>query len=292
MRIAFSTLGCPDWTFPQILGMAAQAGYDGIELRYVQGEEALWKLPVFSGSELAASNRAIADLGIAIVCVDTTCRFHWVDPHSRQRAVEEGERMADLAAALHATGIRVFGETVQPGANRGRTRCWIAECMRTLAEKTCPKGVEVWIETHGDFASGAETAAILQEAGGEGVGAIWDPANCFVQSNEQPLEGAPLLGAAIRNVPERSEPKPQRPLGTCADGSGFLPLAPGTRRVAKTSLWQICNLRVGEKMVPAGTTQSQARRRTAGLRRLGSLQAPATSNPTPGWGSRGGFELG
>jgi len=53
MKLSFSTLACPDWTIPQITAMAAGAGYDGIELRFVQGEDSLWKLPVFSGAERA-----------------------------------------------------------------------------------------------------------------------------------------------------------------------------------------------------------------------------------------------
>ena len=59
MKISFSTLACPDWTMPQIIAMAAGESYDGIELRFVQGEDSLWKLPVFSGKELASTKRAL-----------------------------------------------------------------------------------------------------------------------------------------------------------------------------------------------------------------------------------------
>jgi sugar phosphate isomerase/epimerase len=203
-KIAFSTLACPEWTLPEIVRMASKAGYQGIELRFVQGEDALWKLPVFCGAELAATKRTIRDSGLEIVCVDTSCRFHWPKPQDRQRAVEEGERMADLAASLGAPGIRVFGDTIQSGADRINTRRWIAESVRALAEKTIPKGVGVWLETHGDFASSAETLAILRDAGwsleSKALGTIWDPANCFVDSDERPSDGGHVLGPVIRNV--------------------------------------------------------------------------------------------
>ena len=42
--------------------------------------------------------------------------------------------MADLAAELGAPGLRVFGDTIQPGADRASTRSWIAESIRELAE--------------------------------------------------------------------------------------------------------------------------------------------------------------
>lgn len=200
MKLSFSTLACPDWTLPQIIAIASTAGYDGVELRFVENEDSLWKLPVFRGKELAAAKRAFSDHGLTISCLDTSCRFHSPDADERARWLTEGERMADLAAALGAPGMRVFGDTIQPGADRASTRSWIADSIRTLAENTGPKGIEVWLETHGDFATGSETAAILAEAGCAQTGAIWDPANCFLESGERPQEGAARLGASIRHI--------------------------------------------------------------------------------------------
>lgn len=185
---------------PQITAMGSSAGYDGIELRFVENEDLLWKLPAFRGTQLAATRQSLSDHGLVISCVDTSCRFHSPDAQERARWLEEGERMADLAGALNAPGIRVFGETIQVGADRASTRHWIADSIRTLAERIAAIGIEVWLETHGDFASASATAEILSEAGSSQVGAVWDPANCFVESGEQPQEGASQLGARIRHV--------------------------------------------------------------------------------------------
>jgi sugar phosphate isomerase/epimerase len=200
MKVSFSTLACPDWTMPQIIAMAAREGYDGIELRFVQGEDSLWKLPAFSGVELAATRRALADHAITVSCLDTSCRFHSPDSAERRQWMTEGERMADLAAELGAPGLRVFGDTIQPGADRESTQSWIADSIRELAEVAAPKGVEVWIENHGDFATAPQTAAILAQAACSRVGVVWDPANSFVAAQEQPANGAALLRAAIRHV--------------------------------------------------------------------------------------------
>jgi len=200
VKLSFSTLACPDWTMPQIIAIAASLGYDGIELRFVQGEDSLWKLPVFQGRELIATKRTIADCGLAISCLDTSCRFHSPDIGERNAWLEGGSRMSDLAAALGTPGLRVFGDTIQPGADRDSTRSWIAEGVRKLVEITSPKGVEVWLETHGDFASSAETLAILKQTGVAHAGAVWDPANCFIEANESPSQGAAKLGSAIRHV--------------------------------------------------------------------------------------------
>jgi sugar phosphate isomerase/epimerase len=108
--------------------------------------------------------------------------------------------MADLAAALEAPGIRVFGDTIQPGADRASTRAWIAESIRQLAENITSTGVEVWLETHGDFAGSAETAAILHQASHPKAAVLWDPANCFIESKESAQAGAARLGASIRHM--------------------------------------------------------------------------------------------
>src|SRR3984885_4595617 len=136
MRVSFSTLACPDWTMPQIIAMAEGEGYGGIELRFVQGEDSLWKLPVFSGEELASTKRELEDRALSISCLDTSCRFHSPDAAEREGWIAEGQRMADLAAELGAPGLRVFGDTIQPGANRASTQRWIADSIRELAEIT------------------------------------------------------------------------------------------------------------------------------------------------------------
>jgi len=200
MRVSFSTLACPDWTMPQIIAMAASESYDGIELRFVQGEDSLWKLPVFSRKYLASTKRELADRALTISCLDTSCRFHSPDAAERERWITEGKRMADLAAELGAPGLRVFGDTIQPGADRASTQKWIAESIRELAEITAGRGVEVWIENHGDFAGSDQTAAILEQAGSPKAGVVWDPANSFTATQERPADGAARLGATICHV--------------------------------------------------------------------------------------------
>ena len=108
--------------------------------------------------------------------------------------------MAELAAELGAPGLRVFGDTIQPGASRDSTRSWVTESIQKLSVISEPTGVEVWLETHGDFASANETATILAQFASLRVGAVWDPANAFILNSEQPSEGAVILVDVIRHV--------------------------------------------------------------------------------------------
>jgi len=198
MKISFSTLGCPDWTFPQAMELAVRGGFDGIELRFVQGEASLWKLPDFSGAGLPEAIIRINDSGLAVCCVDTSCRFDSPNASERDRWIEEGVRMAELAARLGAPGIRVFGDRIQPGVERERTRTWIAAALNQLAQRIQGLGVEVWLETHGDFCCASEVLAVLADAADTRL--VWDPVSAFVRCGERPLENGPALKNAIRHI--------------------------------------------------------------------------------------------
>src|SRR5215470_4510411 len=125
MKISFSSLACPSWTLRQVVEIAAKSAYEGVELRFLEGEDSLWKLPRFQGAALNEAKRMIADRGLSVTCVGTSCRFHSPDEQERAIWVKEGLRMAELAATLGAPGIRVFGDKIQPGESRESTRDWI-----------------------------------------------------------------------------------------------------------------------------------------------------------------------
>ena len=224
MKMSFSTLACPTWTLSQVIEIAVSSGYDGVELRFLGSEDSLWKLPAFQGSALAVSKRMICDNGLVISCVGTSCRFHSPDRIERERWIEEGKRMAELAAALGSPGIRVFGDKIQPGVDRDSTRNWIAEGVRCLAKETKESGVEVWLETHGDFATSAETMRIVEQADSSNVGAVWDPANCFTDGEEDPREAFPAFGTALRHVHLRDLKSHNGAWEPVLTGSGTFPL--------------------------------------------------------------------
>jgi glucosamine-6-phosphate deaminase len=199
-----------------------------VELRFVEGDDALWARPELTGTGLSETLARLADAGLAVPCVDTRSFFHEPDPGARRRAVEEAERGAEVAARLGARGIRVFGDRVQPGADLASTRAWIVESLAGLRDRLRGTGVEVWLETHGDFATGAATRALLEEAGSEGLGAVWDPANAFSEFGEEPERGAAALGTFLRHVhlkDERRPPDGKIPWPPALPGRGDFPAA-------------------------------------------------------------------
>jgi sugar phosphate isomerase/epimerase len=176
MKLAFSTLGCPHWELSDIARAARDYGYEGVELRALGGSLDLLNRPELSDSNIGNTRAWLAEHGISICCVDTSCVFH--ERNERREQVEVALRHCELAARLSAPLIRVFPDKIQPGATREETRDLIVECLLDVA--TCaPDGVRVCLETHGDFARAETTAEIVKLTAHPKVAIIWDVSNSF-----------------------------------------------------------------------------------------------------------------
>jgi sugar phosphate isomerase/epimerase len=176
VRLAFSTLGCPDWSLDQVAEAAGRFGYEAIELRCLGGDLDLSSRPELSAGEIARTRRRLADRGLEVCCVDTSACFHSPDDPERLANVDLALRFAEIAAGLGAPLIRVFPNEVPDGSARPETRRRIAAALHVLAERM-PDGVRIGLETHGDFASGEETAEIARRADHPAVAIVWDAAN-------------------------------------------------------------------------------------------------------------------
>ena len=164
MKIGFSTIGCPEWTLPKILDQAKAYGFNGVELRWIENSDALWDVPGLRVGELSATKRSFADHGLICSDVGARAHFHFPDASKRKEQLDEAKRNIDIAAALASPGVRVWGDKVQKGADRDSTMKWISESIWALAEYGRPAGVEVWLESHGDFTASADVLNIYAVA--------------------------------------------------------------------------------------------------------------------------------
>jgi len=175
MKLAFTTLACPGWTLDQALEAAGRYGYEGIELRLLDGE--------VIGPDLdAAARRRVRDAcraaGLPIVCVDTSVRIAQPDPQERAAQVHAGLAMLELAAEWQSPIIRVFGSP-PAGTPAEEVTSAAAECLAPLAERGAELGVAVALETHDAFAAGASVGRVLEQVPGPGAGALWDTLHPF-----------------------------------------------------------------------------------------------------------------
>jgi sugar phosphate isomerase/epimerase len=227
MKLAFSTLGCPEWDLKRIAQAAHAYGYAAIELRAIGGDLDLLKRPEFQPGAIESTRRWLADQTLSVCCVDSSCTFDSRDADERRKQVEVAVSHCKLAAALGASLIRVFPDKIQTGATRAKTRDAIAASLGEVARRA-PHDVRVGLETHGDFARGEAAAEIVRLADHPKVALIWDVANSLAAGDSIP-ESAHEVAPHLAHVHLRDA----RPV---KDNEHWLPVLAGRGAVSFTFL--------------------------------------------------------
>lgn len=177
MHLTFSTLSCPAWTLDQILRVAAENGYAGVEIRGLQEHVDLRQSPAFQASHRAQVRRQFSDAGIAIQGLGASARF--ADSRHCENSLLEARDYVEMAADLGCPMVRVFGGSPGPeDKDDGVER--VAEALAELAPFAEAHQVTIVLETHDDFLAGAQVAAVLSRVNHPAVGVIWDVCNVFV----------------------------------------------------------------------------------------------------------------
>lgn len=172
MKLAFSTLGCPDWGFEKVLKNAKEMGYQGIELRGVDGEMLAAKTERFSPARMEETKKLIEDSGIHICGFNTSVKFD--RPENYDGFMQEGLGSIDVCERMGFPAIRVFGDTIPPGQREEEVIGRISGGYRKLCAYARDKGIEVYQEVHGEFNTIERIRAICDRLPDENYGLIWD----------------------------------------------------------------------------------------------------------------------
>jgi sugar phosphate isomerase/epimerase len=197
--LAFSTLGCPSWTWKTVLDQADRLGYAAIELRGVAGEMDLAKVPELSGSQLPATKKALDALGIVVSDLGASAAMHETGD-ARAKALDEGRRFIDLAHAMGVKYVRVFGDRIPPGESRDAVLARVVEGFQQLCSHAAPVGVTVLMESHGDFTRSSDIEWIRAHVASDAFALLWDAHHTFVSGHEQPADTWRALGRWIRHT--------------------------------------------------------------------------------------------
>ncbi|HEY4025347.1 MAG TPA: sugar phosphate isomerase/epimerase [Candidatus Dormibacteraeota bacterium] len=192
-RIAFSTLACPAWSLERAVEAAVEHGYQGLELRLIDGET----IPPDLG---AGQRRRVRDLlagaGLAIVTVDTSIRLAGAHPAS---AAADLRGYLELAAEWESPFIRVFGGERPAGAGAAEVTSGMARLLTTVAPDAERLGVGIALETHDSLSRAADVAALLALVESRAVGALWDVLHTY-RMGEEPELATSLVGDRLLHV--------------------------------------------------------------------------------------------
>jgi sugar phosphate isomerase/epimerase len=197
LPLAFSTLGCPAWELLKILDFAQANGFAAVELRGLMGSLDLPSRPEFAADRITQTKKQIAEHGIQIACVSSSTELHEPDVAKHEKGIADAKRFIDLASALGAPNVRVFGNKLE--GPRDEVIARVAAGMHQLGEYAGPRGVTVIIESHGDFVDSPTLKEVLKRADSSHVGLLWDAHHTFVDGHESPEQTVAALGSWIRH---------------------------------------------------------------------------------------------
>jgi sugar phosphate isomerase/epimerase len=232
-RLAFSTLGCPQWPFTQILDFAASNGFSAVEIRCIMGDLDLPSRPEFAPDQLAATKKAIAAHGLKVSDLGSSSEMHHADPDQRAKSIADGKRFVDLAEKLDAPYIRIYGNKIEGDQQECIHR--VAAGMRELAIYAKPHNVTVIIESHGDFVTSPLLKQVLTEADHPNAALLWDAHHTFVDGHEEPEATVRELGQWIRHTHLKDSVPQNGERHYVLTGKGNVPVARQMRALAATN---------------------------------------------------------
>ena len=219
MKTAFTTLACPELSLKELLDLASRNGMDAVEIRLGSGD-------TLCGYSLEALDEAKAlfdQSGVALSDLATGITIKDGD----RAVLSRMEHCAKMAQRLGAVGIRIF---LGRGAKYftdpiDRDLDGVAAVLREGAELVAGYGVELWIETHSDYSTGAILREVLDRTNDSRVKVIWDVIHS-VEWRESLEETVRLIGDSIVHIHLKDGTAPADPNRTaydlCALGAGDL----------------------------------------------------------------------
>jgi sugar phosphate isomerase/epimerase len=203
LPIAFSTLACPAWEWSKVLEYATANNFAAVELRGLEGNLDLPSHAVFAPSRLAQTKREIRAHDLRIACVSSSAHMDESNPPKRAEQLSGAKRFIDLAAALEAPYVRVFGtdsdddKSIAPSEELKER---VASGLKELGDYAAGHNVTVIIESHDKFVTSAVLGDVLKRAGSEHVALLWDAHHTFADGKEDPEFTVSQLGKWIRHT--------------------------------------------------------------------------------------------
>lgn len=196
MKLSFSTLGCPSWSFNDILSTAKDLGFDGIEIRGIGSVMYAPRIESFSKDNCEALKEKLAKRNIEIPIFSSGAAL--ADPEKAAASFVEACDYINCAARMGVKYVRIMG-TDRPEITDGDFDL-CAKLYGLVCEYGKIMGVTPLIETNGKLSSSDEILRLLENTASDNVGVLWDLHHTVRYGNETPEETVRKLGDRIKHV--------------------------------------------------------------------------------------------
>jgi len=231
--ISFSTLGCPDWSFKQIVDFAVKNKYNGLELRGIKREIYLPKCPEFSNANLEATLKLMKQNNLKFVDLGSSCTLHFAEGADREKNLAEGKAFIDLAQQINCRNVRVYPNLLPKDRDKDEVMDFIVKGLLELGNYAKASGVKVLMETHGDLVWTHDIDKVMKDAAHPNVGLVWDICNMWTITKEPPAEAYRLLRKYIHHTHIKDAKLVDGKVQYVRLGQGEVPLAEGIGALVK-----------------------------------------------------------
>lgn len=181
MKVAFSTLGCPEWSWEDMLAAAKDLGFDGIEVRGIENELQVPKAKPLLEQNIQKTRDRLQKLKLEIPCFTSSCFLF--DKDNTGRHMSDARDYIDAAGKVGVPFIRVLGDE-NPQPSCGIDPSFVAARLSELADYTMGTGVTILIETNGYFADSSKLLELVKALDKPNVGVLWDVHHPYRYFNE------------------------------------------------------------------------------------------------------------
>ncbi len=197
MKIAFSTLGCPDFSWQDIYSVAKDFGFDGIEIRGLGDDIFAVKARPFTAGQIDRTVATLDRLGLEIPCLTSGCCLKYAERLSE--AKDEIRAYIELAKQLNTPYIRVLAD-LNPAPEDEIDDEYMVSAIKEVAELAKDTGVTLLVESNGVYSDTARLAKLLDAVNLPYVAALWDMHHPYRYFGESPETTVANLGKYIRHV--------------------------------------------------------------------------------------------
>lgn len=197
MKLAFSTLGCPDFSWPEIYSMASDFGFDGIEIRGLGKDIFAVEAQPFTEEQLPKTINKLSELGIEIPCLSSGCCLKFAEKAEENH--EEIVKYILLASWLGTPYVRILAD-LEPHPTGEVDDGVVLAALERLIPVAEENEVTLLIETNGVYADTTRLCSLLNEISSDAVAALWDINHPYHFAGETPGQTVQNLGAYIKYV--------------------------------------------------------------------------------------------
>ena len=191
LKLSFSVKGWEDYTFQDMINLAIENDYKGIDLCASAYPSYFEKNGAFDKYNSGATIRGLKDKGLNIPVVNYSDDIASQDTAETVSKVKE---YIDFTASIKVPYVSFFASDSE------NAKANVIEVLSQVHEYAYEKNVTILLKTKGIFADTSVLRDVLMEFSSDSIAALWDMYHTFCVKGEEPEKTITNLGAYVKHV--------------------------------------------------------------------------------------------